>query len=146
MTKFRPAPLALYVQWLQGYLNAGGTPTHFYDYTYAHGGKFLVATASFTTGGECGVYARNILTPEGIEYRGGCLGHNGLFFFDGFVAPTVVPVYCDEVSLALPGVVEFAALQRRRHVAWESARKAEWEASLGAMQESDLGQYILGDR
>ena len=146
MTTFWLAPIGLYVDWLRGYIAAGGKPTHCYDYHYSS--RFYVAKGDFTTGGECGAFARDVLVPEGVRHLGGDLGHNKLFFFDGFQTPTPrwVPIYCDTEFLALPGIIEFIAEQEKASRAFWAEQERRQAASFEAMRESDLGRFVLGER
>lgn len=144
--EFHLAPLGLYLEWLRGYLAAGGSPTHYYDYRYSS--RFHVVTGDFTTGGECGAFARAVLIPAGVQHLGGRIGHNNLFFFDGFSTsdPLWVPIYSDEEFLGLPGIVKFIAAEEQRAAAWMADVRHREAESLAEMRESDLGRYALGQR
>lgn len=144
--EFHLAPLGLYLEWLRGYFAAGGAPTHYYDYRYSS--RFHVVTGDFTTGGECGAFARAVLVPAGVQHLGGRLGHNNLFFFDGFRTsdPPWVPIYCDEEFLVLQGIVEFVAAEEGRAAAWKADLKRREAEHLAEMHESDLGRHVLAER
>lgn len=138
--KFAPATPAEYARWVRRHLQQGGTVTHFYDYPMP-GDSFLTALRPFTLGGECGVDARHILVPEGIDWElGEGLGHNTLHFDDGSLLGDWVPVYTDEVFHGLPGYDEGMAAARRasselRARALQSARREPY---------SDLTRYAQG--
>lgn len=137
MTIFRPASVDQYVTWLEGYLEAGGRITHAYDYPIARP-SFLVAVANFTTGGECGSRSRQIIVPQNVQHLGGDLGHNTLYFMDGFrVVGHFVPVYNDPEFDRLPGVP-----QARAQAAADS--RAFWvqhDALVSRPLRGDLSSY-----
>lgn len=126
---FQALPLDRYAAWLRGYLEYGGKITHVYDYPYARR-RFLLATRNFTTGGECGAAAREILVPAGIRHLGGGLGHCSLYFEDGpALKGNFVPAYSNPVFTGLPGyakAVTEAQAQKAafeaRHLAYENER------------------------
>lgn len=132
-----------YIAWLRGYLAAGGTITHAYDYEFARA-DFLVAHADFTIGGECGADARPIITASRDHFRGGELGHNKIYILDGYeiVARLPwVPVYTDPAFADVPGydeAVEAEAARERAHAARERAREAERDAM---RETSDLSRF-----
>lgn len=116
MDAFAPAPLDLYIEWLRGHVANGGRITHAYDYPFSRWG-FLTAKRHFTTDGECGSQAVAIIAPSGVRHLGGNLGHNKLYFMDGFEQRGgLVPVYADPEFDALPGVADarLAAHQEAR--------------------------------
>jgi hypothetical protein len=137
---FRPARVSEYVDWLRGYLAGGGEITHAYDYRL---NGFLVACRDFSTGGECGVNAAQIVVPAGVRHTGGDLGHNSLYFMDGFTerGHGFVPIFADPEFDALPGVAEAREAEEARHVAFErQMRQHEAEAAAAALT-SDLSAY-----
>ncbi|ACU71877.1 hypothetical protein Caci_2968 [Catenulispora acidiphila DSM 44928] len=139
--EFHLAPLGLYLEWLRGYLAADGAPTHYYDYGYSS--RFHVVTGDFTTGGECGAFARAVLVPSGVRHLGGAVGHNDLFFFDGFQASCWVPIYSDAEFLSLPNIVGFIEEQKAAHTTFWAEQERASAASLEAMRGSDLGRHVL---
>lgn len=143
MSRFRPAPLAVYLEWLRLHLEAGGVLTHHYDYPFERA-RFLLATADFTTGGECGAQARTILLPAGIHHAGGQLGHNDLLGFDHPEGGDFVPTYSNPEFLALPGVAAHIAEQRRRDCEYRAQAARDQAAHDAAARASDLGRYVLG--
>ena len=143
MSKFEPAPLSIYIDWLHQRLSAEVGPTHWYDYSYPQR-DFLLATADFTTGGECGVYARSILVPPGIRHLGGALGHNDLYYFDEDAPmPSIIPVYSNPEFLVLPGIVDFVAAAKQRDRAFWAEQERLRVASNAAMLEGDLGRHLF---
>jgi hypothetical protein len=145
MSKFEPAPLGVYIDWLRQHLNAETRPTHWYDYPYPQR-KFLLATADFTTGGECGVNARSILIPAGIRHLGGALGHNLLYHFDkDALVPSIIPIYSNLEFLVLPGVAEFIVEAKQRDRAFWAEQEKLRADSDAAMLEGDLGRYLLSE-
>ena len=131
MSVFRSAAKAEYRLWLAKWINAGRQPTHFYDRPWNSNG-WWVANRDFRLGGECGAEAVEIIVPVGVRWLSGALGHNNLYFMDGpSCKGSVVPVFCDDDFLAMPGVREFVEVERRREAqrqweydAWRAARKA----------------------
>ncbi len=138
---FEPAPLDWYVAWLRGYLRAGGQITHVYDYPYSRV-RFVLAARDFTTGGECGASARNILVPAGIRHLGGARGHCNLYFEKRHTLEgNLVPAYSDPAFAALPGYREAATKARADHAESEK-RHREYEAQrTRRARTSDLSAY-----
>lgn len=146
MSKFQPAPLGTYIDWLREHLDDETQPTHWYDYPYPRR-DFLIATADFTTGGECGVYARSIIIPAGVQHLGGSLGHNSLYYFDREApAPDIIPVFSNPEFLALPGMADFIAGAQQRERAFWAEQERLRQASEAAMLEGDLGRYVHARR
>jgi hypothetical protein len=145
MSKFEPAPLGTYIDYLHRRLSAEIKPTHWYEYPFPQR-YFLLATADFTTGGECGASARSILVPSGVHHLGGGLGHNNLYCFDEDApVPFIIPIYGNPEFLALSGVVEFIAEAKQRDRAfWAEQEKAQ-RASDAVMLEGDLGRHLHPD-
>lgn len=91
-----------YAAWLKGYMEAGGTPTHFYDYDTP---KFWVAAADLQIRPLYGSASMQIVVPEGIGYEDDVFtGHTSLFVtrtrshftvFGNLHHPPFVPVYQD---------------------------------------------------
>ncbi len=146
MSRFQPAPLSTYIDWLLFRLDTATHPTHWYDYPYPQR-DFLLATADFTTGGECGVNARSIIVPATVRHLGGNLGHNDLFHLDRDVpVPAVIPIYNNPEFLVLPGIDDFIAEAKRRDRAFWAEQGKFRQASEAAMRESNLGQYVCNQR
>jgi hypothetical protein len=138
MSVLRPATLDEYLTWLRAWLDAGNQPTHAYDYPWSRR-TWLTATRDFRLGGECGVYAVNILVPPGIQRVGGELGHNELYFMDGpEQRGRMVPVFSDPVFELLPGVREFVAGERLKEAAWHRERAEAEEQRQRMAADSDV--------
>ena len=91
MPKLKPAYAHNYKKWLRGYLENGGTPTHWYDYGLPD--SFYVAKRNIEMTPLFGSTAINIIVPKGIDVSGN-LGHCNLYFMDGFKAKgRWIPVY-----------------------------------------------------
>lgn len=141
---FRLARVSEYVDWLRGHLAGGGQITHAYDYPIARA-DFLLARSDFTTGGECGTDAAQIVVPAGVRHLGGDLGHNNLFFMDGFTCTgrAIVPVYADPEFDALPGVREARDLAKAERVGFERRMRQRQEESATRARTSDLSAYRI---
>ncbi|MGW8954663.1 hypothetical protein [Streptomyces sp. NPDC055709] len=143
MTAFRPSTVNEYVLWLKQWLDAGNSPTHYYDYPMSRDLSWQVAVRDFTTGGECGADAVRIVVPPGIRHIGGGLGDNQLYFMDG---PShgggvfLVPVFSDPEFLLLPGIRDFieskAAEAREARHEFEARHRQREVAQRG----SDVGR------
>lgn len=144
MSKFGPAQLDIYIDWLRTHLGADVKPTHWYDYPYPTR-DFLFANTDFTTGGECGANARSILIPPGIKHLGGAIGHNNLFFFGEGDAPDWIPIYSNPEFLVLPGILGFIEEKKERQRAFRAEQEKFLADSKEAMRESDLGKHVLRD-
>jgi hypothetical protein len=145
MSKFEPASLGIYIDWLRSHLSADVKPTHWYDRPYDMR-NFLFATADFTTGGECGANSRNILIPPDVRHLGGALGHNQLFLFGDGDVPDCIPIYSDQEFRALPGVIGFIEEGMERDRAFWAKQAQLKEEQGDALRASDLGRHVLGDR
>ena len=84
-----------YMKWLRGFIEAGGSPTHSYEYSMPN--SLSIATRSFELeDGMCGALAVNVIVPIGIECRGGARGHCNLYYMDEFRCDGgFVPIYTD---------------------------------------------------
>lgn len=96
--KCRPAGVADYQAWLEGYLENGGTVTH--DYCYSLGVAvekyWLVAVEDLTITELYRADQLSIIVPVGIECGVESIGHNSVYFMDGFqVAGGFVPGFSD---------------------------------------------------
>jgi hypothetical protein len=120
---FSTARINEYIEWLNGYLNKGGKPTHYYDYPFARP-AFLSARRDFTTDGECGSHSRHIIVRRQHRYKGGELGHNNIFHLHDFsVLGGWVPIYNDSDFLKL-GLDEFIRAEKQRQRKNQQEREA----------------------
>jgi hypothetical protein len=91
--EFRKASLHDYTNWLIGFWAKGGKNTHIYDYLIPIS-DWYVAKKDFMVLPLYGSNSIEIIVPEGINFLGGELGHNNLFFEDGFRASdSWIPFY-----------------------------------------------------
>lgn len=97
MGKLRQAKVKDYKNWLAGFLERGGKPTHCYDYPLERGmEEWKVALSDFQIVPLFGADSLDIIIPKGIKFLGGELGHTNLYFMDGFShAGSWVPIYSD---------------------------------------------------
>lgn len=141
---FRQATVEEYVDWLHNHVEQGGKITHVYDYPFGNR-EWLVAQSGFTLGGECGVMARSIIVEPGVQYVGGGLGHNTLYFMDGFAIvgqASFVPVYDDAAFTSVPGYKRAMAEERDRKN-MQMHKRRDQERRFAAMGEvSDLTRYL----
>lgn len=139
---FRKALIGEYVSWLSGYLAGGGEATHCYDYPWSRA-DFLVASADFQLGGECGSSARPIIVEPGARWLGGQRGHNNLYRLSDFEhLGGWVPVYSDPAFDALPGIAEFRRREQAKDAAAEAERQKYAEAARKMQESSDLSRYL----
>lgn len=127
---FRTAAVDDYVEWLTRWLAAGNQPTHYYEYPF-NNRSWLVALKDFTTGGECGSAAVQIVAPPGIRHAGGDLGHNNLYFQEGpDQRGDWVPIYSDPAFAGL-GLAKFIDAEQekyRRLTAERESRRRQRDA------------------
>lgn len=89
-----PAQSRDYSLWLKGFMEAGGIPTHCYNYNMPE--YFCVATGDFVLQPLYGSDAIKVIIPVGVEVRGEDIGHCNLFFMDGYKHKgRWVPLYND---------------------------------------------------
>ena len=93
----RGANRADYTQWLEGFVDAGNTPTHYYSYPFSRWNSFYVAKKDFELVPLYGADSINIIVPEGITILGGSRGHNNIFCYNGYKHRGTVPVFSDTV-------------------------------------------------
>lgn len=93
----RGANRADYTQWLEGFVDAGNTPTHYYSYPFSRWDSFYVAKKDFELVPLYGADSINIIVPEGITILGGSRGHNNIFCYNGYKHRGSVPVFSDTV-------------------------------------------------
>lgn len=85
-----------YVAWLRGYLEAGGTPTHHYDYNMPE--SFMMATMSFELPAAYGAQSIQVIVPEGLTVRQN--GHCTVYNMADFTScGRWVPMYNDVARL-----------------------------------------------
>jgi hypothetical protein len=104
MEHLRQAEVADYMDWLKGFMEAGGSPTHFYDYDMPTK-EWFMAESDLVMPPMYGVSSVNVIVPTGVEVgrieqknknNFHDVGHNNLYFEDGFVSESgFVPVYKD---------------------------------------------------
>ena len=90
-----------YMEWLAGYIATGNNPTHSYDYDFP--GDIYVAACDCEVEPLYGSESISIIFPAGIKclnypdpsrsFNG--VGHNNLYFMDGFTSTGFVPIYSD---------------------------------------------------
>ncbi|MDY6966736.1 MAG: hypothetical protein SVM80_12370 [Halobacteriota archaeon] len=84
-----------YVEWLFGYIQNGGKPTHYYDYELPRR-DFYVATQDFEIRPLYGSSSVSIIVPKNINFLGGELGNNKIYLLKGYEClGGWVPVYKD---------------------------------------------------
>jgi len=95
--KLRQARVEDYKNWLAGFLEKGSKPTHCYEYPMERGlDEWKVAFNDFQISPLFGTESLQIIIPSGIKFLGGELGHNNLYFMDGFShIGGWAPVYSD---------------------------------------------------
>ena len=120
-----------YLQWLRGFLLAGGTPTSRYDRPFRAGEEWLVAREDFTIRPLHGASSVHLLVPSGIQVAGDP-GHTSLYLVEGYrVAGLLqVPEYDDTgIDDVLKGVdaAQRAVVLDRLHEFHQQQRKFELE-------------------
>ncbi len=91
------ADVYTYSEWLTGYVNRGGAPTHFYEYLFP-ADRWFLAVADMVMYPLYGATAIHVIIPPGIKVVGE-YGHNRLFWLDGYKTNSAVPVYSDTTIL-----------------------------------------------
>lgn len=79
----RNATTVEYREWLEGYINRGGSVTQHYN-GRMNDDRYYVAIEDFELHDNCGAFAYDIIVPIGVSFLGGELGHCNLYFMDGF--------------------------------------------------------------
>lgn len=93
MSACKPAKTKHYIEWLEGYVEGGGSVTHAYKYRWPGG---LMAKRDCTITPLYGSSSVTVIVPKGVNVKIEALGHNEVYFMDGFVAlGDFVPVYSD---------------------------------------------------
>jgi len=95
-----------YMVWLRGFIKAGGAPTHAYDYPWERN-NFGHRTW-FTVVRDCtipplyGSSSLSLIVMPGVQINGGAtakelmgIGHNSVYWMDGFTHNSIVPIYSD---------------------------------------------------
>lgn len=93
----KPASASHYKQWLTGYLDNGGKPSHFYDYDLPK--SFYIATSNFISLNLCGSTAIHVIVPKGIDIdTSEGIGHCSFYLMSDFsIIGHWVPVYRNTV-------------------------------------------------
>jgi hypothetical protein len=104
------------------------------------------AEADFTTGGECGAAAAQIIVPPGIHHAGGARGHNALYQAgtEATLAGHAVPVFSDPEFTALPGVPDFILAKRAEALAADRQRAELQRQDEEQRKSSDLSRWLRG--
>jgi hypothetical protein len=96
------ATTAEYTDWLEGHLKSGGKITHVYPYDTQSRQVFHIFRASADIPELHGASSLNVIVPQGVQVSCPELGHNELYFMDGFTtAPKSsgwVPLHTDVVA------------------------------------------------
>lgn len=95
--RLRRANRADYTQWLEGFVDAGNTPTHYYSYPFSRWNSFYVAKKDFELVPLYGADSINIIVPDGITILGGSRGHTNVFCYSEYKHRGSVPVFSDTV-------------------------------------------------
>ncbi len=94
-SNFRNSGLRMYKEWLRGYLENGGKPTHFYNYNFPID-DFRMAKNNFIVIPLHGASSFQIIVPKGITYEGENLGHINIYDMNDFsLKGHWVPIYED---------------------------------------------------
>ena len=88
-----------YCQWLEGFINQGGEPTHAHDYPMSQHGCFYIAKRDFLMFPLYGASAIHIIVPRAYTYSGCDLGHCSLYIEDGYQAVGYwIPIFSDTIG------------------------------------------------
>lgn len=140
---FRPATASEYIEWLCGYLAEGGEITHVYNYPMRPDG-FVMAIRNFTTNGECGSRSLNIIVPAGVYHLDGRLGHNNLYFMDGFRTDDespFIPAHSNPEFDRVPGIDRARIKEARRSAEFWAKVQALKKKTITADLKSDVAAY-----
>lgn len=94
----RVAELSDYLVWLKGYVDNGGEITHCYDYPFSRWASWRLAINDLEITPLFGANSFNIIIPKGVNCNIDEVGHNVIYFIDGFIvggAGRVVPIFSD---------------------------------------------------
>jgi hypothetical protein len=79
--KLRKAKSRDYKKWLKGHLENGGEITHKYPYSFSRlSDQYYVAKSNFRISPLYGAGSIYIIVPKNVNFLGGEVGHNTLFF------------------------------------------------------------------
>lgn len=90
----RPAVIDEYKDWLAGFLERGGKITHVYDYPWRRW-RWYTVTQNCIVPAFYGSISVSLIVPSGIWVTGDMIGHNNLFWVNGFVSSGFVPIFSD---------------------------------------------------
>lgn len=94
----RVAELSDYLVWLKGYIDNGGEITHSYNYPFSRWASWRLAINDLEVTPLFGASSFNIIIPKGVNCNIDDVGHNVIYFIDGFIvegAGRVVPIFSD---------------------------------------------------
>ena len=94
----QPATVKAYANWMVKYIEAGGAPTHYYDYNMPVR-DWRIALADFTMLPLYGSSAVRVIVRQGATFKGGELGHNTVYLPDGSLVGHWAPIYPDVTAL-----------------------------------------------
>ena len=83
LPRMKRARIEDYTEWLRGYMENGGIPSHVYDYPMPQC-SFFVASQDFELFPLYGTSSMEIIIPKGIHFLGGERGHTNLYFMEDF--------------------------------------------------------------
>lgn len=141
--KMRRAYLSEYIEWLDGYMRNGGMPNNYYGYPFPYK-EFVTATRDFHLGCERGALAFSIIIPAGIHHTSGDIGHNNLYYMDGFRhIGNDIPVYSNAAfTKKLPGdIKKFIADERERERLLEDEYMDDERKAIRMARSSDLARF-----
>jgi hypothetical protein len=85
-----------YARWLRGFMEAGGSPSHTFDYRMPS--DFYVAVSSFDLPAYYGAGSIHVIVPQNVKVTFGDIGHNSLYLMENFDhVGSWIPVYSDIV-------------------------------------------------
>jgi len=73
-----------YGKWIEGFIQSGGTITHWYDYNSTRWNNILIATEDFKLEPLYGAASIMVIVPIGINVEYDELGHNNIYYLDGY--------------------------------------------------------------
>ncbi len=105
MSNMVPATIEDYEEWLKGFIQGSGDPTHYYDYPMDRVvDSFFIAIDDFEIIPLFGSQSISVIVPRGVNFLGGELGHNRLYFeedydYKGNIVPVYINIIYNDISL-----------------------------------------------
>ncbi|HYG84469.1 MAG TPA: hypothetical protein VD907_06365 [Verrucomicrobiae bacterium] len=108
---FRSAVLDEYITWLKGYMNQGGVPTHYHDFSFLQFGRVVCVTGMFGLENERPPLHIIVEANGKLDPRKSDVGHHTLLYLSKYESedrkgsPALhVPIFNDDAFLSIRGI------------------------------------------